>query len=73
MISSSCAKLPPGRTDAPCGAETSEFLGDVERAVRTLQSEQRSVFDGEQVLSVGSEFPYWEDPSLWSVLELVRD
>ncbi len=27
---------------------------------------------GEQVLSVGSEFPYWEDPSLWSVLELVR-
>jgi hypothetical protein len=27
---------------------------------------------GEQVLSVGSEFPYWEDPSLWSVLELER-
>jgi hypothetical protein len=27
---------------------------------------------GEQVLSVGSEFPFWEDPSLWSVLELVR-
>jgi hypothetical protein len=27
---------------------------------------------GEQVLSVASEFPYWEDPSLWSVLELVR-
>jgi hypothetical protein len=27
---------------------------------------------GEQVLSVGSDFPYWEDPSLWSVLELVR-
>jgi len=25
---------------------------------------------GEQVLSVGSDFPYWEDPSLWSVLEL---
>jgi hypothetical protein len=25
---------------------------------------------GEQVLSVGSEFPYWEDPSIWSVLEL---
>jgi hypothetical protein len=24
------------------------------------------------VLSVGSEFPYWEDPSLWSVLELIR-
>jgi hypothetical protein len=27
---------------------------------------------GEQVLSVGSDFPYWEDPSLWSVLELIR-
>jgi hypothetical protein len=27
---------------------------------------------GEQVLSVGSEFPYQEDPSLWSVLELAR-
>jgi hypothetical protein len=27
---------------------------------------------GEQVLGVGPEFPYWEDPSLWSVLELVR-
>ncbi|HEV3203807.1 MAG TPA: hypothetical protein VGY77_05460 [Gemmataceae bacterium] len=26
---------------------------------------------GEQVLSVDSDFPYWEDPSLWSVLELV--
>jgi hypothetical protein len=27
---------------------------------------------GEQVLSVGSEFPYAEDPTLWGVLELVR-
>jgi hypothetical protein len=27
---------------------------------------------GEQTLSVGSEFPYWEDPSLWSVLELKK-
>jgi hypothetical protein len=27
---------------------------------------------GEQVLSVGAEFPYWEDPSLWSALELVK-
>lgn len=27
---------------------------------------------GEQVLGVGAEFPYWEDPSLWEVLELVR-
>ena len=27
---------------------------------------------GEQVLNVGSDFPYWEDPSLWSVLELMK-
>ncbi len=27
---------------------------------------------GEQVLSVGAEFPYAEDPSLWGVLELVK-
>jgi len=26
---------------------------------------------GEQVMSVDGDFPYWEDPSLWSVLELV--
>jgi hypothetical protein len=28
---------------------------------------------GDQVLSVGAEFPYAEDPSLWSVLELTGD
>jgi hypothetical protein len=27
---------------------------------------------GEQTLSVGSEFPYAEDPTLWGVLELAR-
>jgi hypothetical protein len=27
---------------------------------------------GQQVLNVGAEFPYWEDPSLWSTLELAR-
>ena len=27
---------------------------------------------GEQVLSVGSDFPFAEDPSLWNTLELVR-
>jgi hypothetical protein len=26
---------------------------------------------GEQLLSITAEFPYWEDPSLWSVLELI--
>jgi hypothetical protein len=25
---------------------------------------------GDQILSLGAEFPYWEDPSLWSVLEM---
>ena len=27
---------------------------------------------GEQLLSITAEFPFWEDPSLWGVLELVR-
>ena len=27
---------------------------------------------GDQTSAAGPEFPYWEDPSLWSVLELVR-
>jgi hypothetical protein len=26
---------------------------------------------GEQTLGLSADFPYWEDPSLWSVLELV--
>lgn len=28
---------------------------------------------GEQTLSVGSEFPYGDDPSLWATLDLVKD
>jgi hypothetical protein len=32
----------------------------------------RDAEHGEQVLSVGPEFPFWEDPSLWSVLRLER-
>jgi hypothetical protein len=27
---------------------------------------------GEQLLSMSPEFPFWEDPTLWSVLELAR-
>lgn len=27
---------------------------------------------GDQTLSIAGEFPYWEDPTLWSVLELVQ-
>jgi hypothetical protein len=33
----------------------------------------RDAEHGEQLLTGGTEFPYWEDPSLWSVLELVRE
>jgi hypothetical protein len=32
----------------------------------------RDAEHGDHLLSGGPEFPYWEDPSLWSVLELVR-
>jgi hypothetical protein len=32
----------------------------------------RDAEHGDHLLTAGSEFPYWEDPSLWSVLELVR-
>ena len=28
---------------------------------------------GEQTLSIGHEFPYGEDPSLWEVLELSKN
>ncbi len=27
---------------------------------------------GEQLLSITAEFPFWEDPSLWGVLEIAR-
>jgi hypothetical protein len=27
---------------------------------------------GEQVLGLGAEFPFWEDPTLWCVLDLVK-
>jgi len=27
---------------------------------------------GDQLLAAGADFPYWEDPSLWSVLDLVK-
>ncbi len=32
----------------------------------------RDAEKGEQVLSVGSDFPYWEDPTLWAVLDLTK-
>jgi hypothetical protein len=27
---------------------------------------------GEELLALGGDYPYWEDPSLWSVMELVE-
>ena len=27
---------------------------------------------GEQLLALSPDFPFWEDPSLWSYLDLVR-
>jgi hypothetical protein len=33
----------------------------------------RDAEHGDQVLGVGADFPYAEDPSLWAGLELVRD
>jgi hypothetical protein len=32
----------------------------------------RDAEHGEQFLSVNADFPYWDDPSLWSVLEQVK-
>jgi hypothetical protein len=52
-ISESCAKLPPGSSNAPCDREEPEYLETVERAIRTLQGEQPAMFEGDQVLSVG--------------------
>ena len=43
------------------------FASWIERINEGLDAEL-----GEQVLTVGPDFPYWEDPSLWSVLELVK-
>ncbi len=55
-VSSSCAKLPTGSTTSPCRPEASEYLDTVEKAIRTLQGEQPSIFDGDQVLSVGAYY-----------------
>ncbi len=32
----------------------------------------RDAEHGEEFLSVNADFPYWDDPSLWSTLELVK-
>ena len=59
-----------GLDDLPEGNGFRRRLGadrSTEKAVVVKDAEL-----GEQVLSVGADFPYWEDPSLWSVLELTR-
>jgi hypothetical protein len=55
-ISSSCAKLPLGSANAPCRAEGPEYVDVVYQAIRTLQTEQSYIFDGDQVLSVGAYY-----------------
>jgi len=55
-ISQSCAKLPAGNPNAACKQEASEYQEIVDRAIRTLQAEQSSIFDGDQVLSIGAYY-----------------
>lgn len=55
-ISLSCAKLPAANPNVPCSSGPSEYVETVERAIRTLQTEQSFLFDGDQVLSVGGYY-----------------
>jgi hypothetical protein len=55
-VSLSCAKLPPGNPNAPCQVQSSEYQALVDKAIRTLQAQQPSIFDGDQVLSVGAYY-----------------
>ena len=55
-ISASCAKLPVGTANAPCRAESPEYVDVVYNAIRTLQSEQSFIFDGDEVKSVGAYY-----------------
>jgi hypothetical protein len=55
-VSATCAKLPPGNPNAGCRVEGSEYQEVVDRAIRTLQAEQPSIFDGDQVLSAGAYY-----------------
>jgi hypothetical protein len=55
-LSLSCNKLPPGNPNAACRIEPSDYLTIVERSIRTLQAEQPSIFEGDQVLSTGQYY-----------------
>jgi len=55
-ISSSCTKLPVGNANAPCRAENPEYVDVVYQAIRTLQTEQSFIFDGDEVKSVGAYY-----------------
>jgi hypothetical protein len=55
-ISASCARLPVGNANAPCRAESPEYVDVVYNAIRTLQTEQSFIFDGDEVESVGAYY-----------------
>ena len=55
-VSSSCTKLPVGNANAPCRAENPEYVDVVYQAIRTLQTEQSFIFDGDEVKSVGAYY-----------------
>lgn len=54
VLSTSCAKLPPGALTPSCKTDTPDFQADVDEAIRTLQQEQPQLFVADQVLSVGA-------------------
>lgn len=55
-LSSSCAKLSPGSPNPACKDELPDFQADVDDAIRTLQAEQPSIFNGDVVVSVGAYY-----------------
>jgi hypothetical protein len=55
-LSLSCSKLPVGNPNAGCRVEGSEYVDIVDRAIRTLKSEQPGIFDGEIVKSAGQYY-----------------
>ena len=55
-VSSSCTKLAVGSPNAPCRAENPEYVDVVYQAIRTLQTEQSYIFDGDEVKSVGAYY-----------------
>ena len=52
-LSASCAKLPPAAEKYTCRTEHSSFIGEVNEAIDTVQSEHPEAFDGDAVKNVG--------------------